>query len=860
MSFFHNAFLQKYLLVIILFCIPVFVLAQYSADEDPRETPIDPGDIFLPGPVCEVDDGDGSCPAGVPNLNVPNPQNFDLDAYSHYEPLEVCPAAPPYLPGILFSFDDGDPGPGSGLPNNSTELFFYDHCLVLHPTTRYSYYTSITETALGLGLDPPPLLRDDDVDAYETRRIPDVQFWDLLFSPDTPSLGGFPAGSEGNIYRMNSLSPAPFLWATPASLGVPDPEKCDIDGISTIFEEETPFVILFTTDASAPCGLDPGDIYVSNNAGSYWLYADDVTDMKIAVDEYAAVDIDALAINYYGNFDPDGTYEPDDPNYYKADWPNYAPSGMPDFSQDHAGWPLTFCGPTSVADSFWWFDSELECDSDRLSGDSLETEPNDTAGTADRLGEVPILKGTLASNTDADWYRFEIPGHPYRTCRVRVSTCALRQPAHADTIISLYDGSTGTPGTLLASNDDGCPPDLQSEITYNAGVLAGRRYFVKVEPGPSGTLGNYVLTLGLDCYPLVTMYNGEPDDHSNHNVRPLIEDLSTCMNTDDVQGTGSGHKGTRITDMQSCIDQWLINSQLDDRFTETTVLAPFFDEVEEEIEKSEDVILLLGFYWDDGSNWIRCGGHYVTSAGVDSPHNTITLSDPKFNNAEAGGSGRVRGPDHANHAPTITPPPSHDDAQNLSHDRYHIGPSNLPAAISKWSLPSYATVGGSTVCQDVRYWCATGYDWGQNWPGNAPPYQSPCPGISVPISVEVEAMVDVSPLQTPICIFLDTTVPWDGNLRIDKNPCTVSSPTAVGHDVIRGKMCNMKFNMMIAQVDLGHVTCLYDDVWVDHYDELSPDDTGCFGGWFYLIRRSTDLDYGAASSGEPRVPNSGGCP
>ncbi len=861
MSQLHYSWPRFVVLIIIFLFLPSLALTGHSVDEDPRETPLDPGDMFQPGGVTEVDDGDGGFPPGFPNLNVPNPQLFDLDAFSVEAPLEVCPdPAPPYIPGILFSIDDGDPGPGSSLPDNFTEIFFYDHCLVIDPTMRRSYYTSITEHFLGLGSDPPPTSADDDVDAYETRNV-DQDPWYLLFSPDTPSNGGFGAGSEGNIYYIDStMMIPPTVWATPATLGLPDVEHCDIDGIATIFEEEKPYVILFTTDANASCGVDPGDIFVSNNSGSYWLYADDVTDMKIAYDEEDEVDIDALAINYFGDFEIDGTYEYDDPNFYKADWPNYAPNGMPDFSQDHTGWQPTWCGPTAVADSFWWFDSEMECDLDLTSGDSSETEPNDTSANADRLGEVPSIPGNLATNTDIDWYQFDIPYKQYRICRVTVSTCALRQAGDADTMISLYDGSSGSPGTLIAQNDDGCPPNTQSEII--AKVSGGTRYFVKVEPGAAGgPIGNYTLSLGIDCYRLVEKYQDKPDDHSDHNVRPLIEDLSVCMDTDNVSGPGSW-KGTRIADMQTCIDNWLINKGLDDEFTEVTRSAPHFDDVEEEIERSEDVILLLGFYWWDGGSWIRCGGHFVTSAGVDSPGQTITFSDPGLNNAEPPNSapGRVLGPNHINHAPSLNPPPSHDDAQNLSHDRYGIGPSMVPA-VAKWAIPNYATSGAPTTCADVARWCMLGYDWGQNPPPPDPPQpQIACTDPTAPVSTEVEAMVDVSPVQTPICIYFDSAIPWPDNLMIDKNPCGVSSPTAVSYDWIRGKLCNLRFSMLSPQVDLGYVQCLVDDGLVDRYDELSPDDTQCMGGWFYLIRQSTDPDYGNASNGDPRIPNSGGCP
>jgi len=93
---------------------------------------------------------------------------------------------------------------------------------------------------------------------------------------------------------------------------------------------------------------------------------------------------------------------------------------------------------------------------------------------------------------------------------------------------------------------------------------------------------------GADVFPLVEDY-GVGDDHSSANVPYLIEDLAdkmgTCQN-----GT------THINDMQNAIDQWFIDKNLGQMFTETTYDAPRFDFIEAEIERSQDVILLLGFY------------------------------------------------------------------------------------------------------------------------------------------------------------------------------------------------------------------------------------------------------------------------
>lgn len=210
-------------LAIAAFIAPYPAIAGFSVDEDPRETAADPGDVFFTIPTCDSDDGDNSCPTAVPSLDLPTPDQFDLDAFALEELLQVCPPEPPFTPGILFSFDDSDPGPGSGAPDNATEVFLYDHCRWLS-STRRSYHTSITEVALGLGADPPPTDHDDDVDAFDTRA--GGQFYDaggsLLFSPDSPSDGGLGAGSEAHIWFVNTLSRTPSIWATPANLGVPN--------------------------------------------------------------------------------------------------------------------------------------------------------------------------------------------------------------------------------------------------------------------------------------------------------------------------------------------------------------------------------------------------------------------------------------------------------------------------------------------------------------------------------------------------------------------------------------------------------------------------------------------------------------
>jgi len=93
---------------------------------------------------------------------------------------------------------------------------------------------------------------------------------------------------------------------------------------------------------------------------------------------------------------------------------------------------------------------------------------------------------------------------------------------------------------------------------------------------------------GEDNFDLVKDY-GAGDDHSKNNVPLLIERLANYMQTT-TKGT------TYINDMQDGIDDWLVDTGLSNKFEENTYNKPEFDFIEEEIERSQDVILLLGYY------------------------------------------------------------------------------------------------------------------------------------------------------------------------------------------------------------------------------------------------------------------------
>ncbi|MFC1683407.1 hypothetical protein ACFL0G_04295, partial [Candidatus Zixiibacteriota bacterium] len=193
-----------------------------------------------------------------------------------------------------------------------------------------------------------------------------------------------------------------------------------------------------------------------------------------------------------------------------------------------------------------------------------------------------------------------------------------------------------------------------------------------------------------DDFGLVTAY-GAYDDHDRANVQPLIRDLAWYMDTDG-QRTGIAAQGTDVFKMEAAIAEWQLDTETDTIFYEHTRKAPDFYWIEEEIERCEDVILLLGFWQNFGpQEWVRVGGHYVTCAGVNSDSLTIAFSDPYYDAAELGWPGHVGNGVLLAHPPAPHGPGIHNDAGNISHDFYRVTDDSLSPG-GPWSIPDYPPV------------------------------------------------------------------------------------------------------------------------------------------------------------------------
>jgi hypothetical protein len=121
---------------------------------------------------------------------------------------------------------------------------------------------------------------------------------------------------------------------------------------------------------------------------------------------------------------------------------------------------------------------------------------------------------------------------------------------------------------------------------------------------PDGTPGD-----GEDQFTLVEDY-GAGDDHASANAPLLIKNLARAMNT-----TGMGT--TYIDDMYDAVVSWFDSTGLSEDFTVQKYNRPTFSSIESEIERSQDVILLLGSY-----DFI-IGDLLVDQAQLLGPHNDL---------------------------------------------------------------------------------------------------------------------------------------------------------------------------------------------------------------------------------------------
>ncbi len=244
-----------------------------------------------------------------------------------------------------------------------------------------------------------------------------------------------------------------------------------------------------------------------------------------------------------------------------------------------------------------------------------------------------------------------------------------------------------------------------------------------------------------DNYPLVYSFNPwNTDDHDNNNVMPFIQNLVTFL-----PSGGVPNAGVTASDIKTMIEDYLADPSVDlwGHYSVQIDTAPTFEYIYEQVEASQDQILLLGFWqYDPYEGWGRFGGHWVTVAGVSRDtvgtivYDSISFSDPFIDNAEWGRPGVVW---DGFLLPHPAPPHGvgvHNDAGNVSHDYYGVGSSGSPGG-------GISSV-GYHVYEEWPYDTAWTNFEGQNTPERLETYQRPY-RPNQPVHVEIEDLVVVCP-------------------------------------------------------------------------------------------------------------------
>ena len=259
----------------------------------------------------------------------------------------------------------------------------------------------------------------------------------------------------------------------------------------------------------------------------------------------------------------------------------------------------------------------------------------------------------------------------------------------------------------------------------------------KFEPAPVAQPGV------SDNYPLVSTYSDTAvwDDHDPRNVAPLVDDLAALMGT-------TAEAGTTPAGLAAGITQFIADAGLATSYTVTPQKAPGFAWVGDEVRRSEDVILLIGFWQESvsGRPPSRVGGHYVTVSGADLANGSVAISDPYRNAAEAGGAGRVLPGAHADlhPAPGAAGDTVHNDAQYISADAYPSIATTLPGGV--WALGGYLPADPAVSCVEVSTFA------GRNLPAEFAAQQAACDPQGGALWATVEYAVAVSPVaNTPMC-------------------------------------------------------------------------------------------------------------
>ena len=163
---------------------------------------------------------------------------------------------------------------------------------------------------------------------------------------------------------------------------------------------------------------------------------------------------------------------------------------------------------------------------------------------------------------------------------------------------------------------------------------------------------------------------GNWDDHDARNVVPLVNDLAARLDTNGAQ-SGQPHLGTHISAVVPALQDYLMQQGLLGKYHVDLVRSPSFEQLANWIRYGDSVILYLGLWQDQGTQWIYFGGHYAAVAGAEPANQLLAICDPLRDAYEAhlmvqGRKGVAHEYPHASDV--------HNDVRYASQDAYAVGP------------------------------------------------------------------------------------------------------------------------------------------------------------------------------------------
>jgi len=309
--------------------------------------------------------------------------------------------------------------------------------------------------------------------------------------------------------------------------------------------------------------------------------------------------------------------EPPPPFYWKKDYPEYAPSGVPDFDQKQDAW-----GNNQYMPPWNW-----------------------------------TWCGPTAVANSLWW--MDSRYHPSNLLTAYVGALSEHDPTNVPPFIQHLAYLMDTEGqrTLIAHRGT-------NVLDMEAGII---QYLQWTGVNPPGDVNGDGIVDAIDLG-IVNGAMGTAPGAPGWDMRADIHPVTTGWPTPTMGGPG--------INVINANDSAIVNNHLgwtNGTFYVHTIPAPTFQQIEMEVEKCQDVVLLIAPWWQAETRYSEAA-HFVTVAGVNSTTRKIALSDPMFDAFETGltPEGRQRPVGVVHNHPANPPDTTHNNASLVSHDIYTV--------------------------------------------------------------------------------------------------------------------------------------------------------------------------------------------